>query len=149
MYHYTKEGARTLPVWRTSNIFIDFHCVCPFSRVSGVLAGHIEPCDPSSVQDKQKQAVLEFFFWICDYAGLLQLSCALWVSWQTGLLLRGGNLKATGRISEPLRMWLSENRMCLCLSSLSLKFSEKPSVKTFKRHVCVISSKWQKKMEKF
>lgn len=114
MYHYTKEGARTLPVWRTSNIFIDFHCVCPFPRVSGVLAGHIEPCDPSSVQDKQKQAVLEFFFWICDYAGLLQLSCALWVSWQTGLLLRGGNLKATGRISEPLRMWLSENRMCLC-----------------------------------
>lgn len=41
MYHYTKEGARTLPVWRTSNIFMDSHCVCPFSRVSGTLAGHI------------------------------------------------------------------------------------------------------------
>lgn len=58
-------------------------------------------------------SVYNSFIRMCSSAGQLQLSCSLWVSWQTGLLLRAGNWMALRRINEPQKMWHSKKRTVL------------------------------------
>lgn len=81
MYHYTKEGVRTLPVWRTSNVFMDFHCVF-LKGVRNTCWSHIARVTHQVFKDKQRQ--LECFFlnlWFCWTAAAFLLPLGFLTNW--------------------------------------------------------------------
>lgn len=74
---------------------------------------HLWPVRCSEGLWGQAVFIINSFIRMCSSAGQLQLSCSLWVSWQTGLLLRAGNWMALRRINEPQKMWHSKKRTVL------------------------------------
>lgn len=108
---------RTLPLWRSGSVLRGPRCPCAFSEAPWTLAAgstcHLWPVRCSEGLWGQAVFIINSFIRMCGSAGQLQLSCSLWVSWQTGLLLRAGNWTALRRINEPQKMWHSKKRTVL------------------------------------
>lgn len=79
---------------------------------------HLWPVRCSEGLWGQAVFIINSFIRMCGSAGQLQLSCSLWVSWQTGLLLRAGNWMALRRTNEPQKMWHSKKRTVLVSRTL-------------------------------
>lgn len=115
---------QNMPLWRSGSVLRGPRCPGAFSEAPWTTccwfhvppAGstcHLWPVRCSEGLWGQAVFIINSFIRMCSSAGQLQLSCSLWVSWQTGLLLRAGNWMALRRINEPQKMWHSKKRTVL------------------------------------
>lgn len=117
--------------------WVSIVCVSFLKGVRNTCWSHIARVTHQVFKDKQRQAVLECILlnlWLCWTAAAFLLPLGFLTNWPPA---KGREPKGNRRVNEPLRMWLSENRMVLVSRTFVPKVFRKTRVKTFTTsHLC-------------